>query len=73
MVDGLSPMGHRRGPLVTTKFVKALLLEAGSTTEPLSGRLRLKLLTCSRLLDAYELEVARGERRSGAPSAATSA
>jgi len=62
MSHTLAPIGLRHVPLVTTKVVRALLLEAGSTTEPLSGRLRLKLLTCARLLDGYEPDLGLGVR-----------
>jgi hypothetical protein len=54
---------HRRVPPITGEVVRALLLEAGSATEPLSGRLRYKLLTCSRLLNPYERDAAREDRR----------
>jgi hypothetical protein len=54
VVESWAPRPHGRVPPITGQVVRALLLEAGSATEPLSGRLRYKLLTCSRLLNPYE-------------------
>jgi hypothetical protein len=56
-VEGWAPRRRRRVPPITGEIVRALLLEAGSATEPLSGRLRYKLLTCSRLLNPMNGEV----------------
>jgi hypothetical protein len=62
LIESLALRRHRHVPPITGEVVRALLLEAGSATEPLSGHLRYKLLNCSRQLNPYEREAARGDR-----------